>query len=178
MEPRSEPFSNRGEAGEADALISLSREVSPAVLVADCVPLLIANESGSLSAAVHIGHRGLMSGLAPLVIERLHTETSEPLFAVAGPHICTGCYEVGEDLAAEAVRFGAAATTRWSTPSIDLAAGLRRQLVGVHLEVLPICTFEDEELFSYRRERITGRFAGIAVADTPKRINDIPPALQ
>jgi hypothetical protein len=56
------------------------------------------------------------------------------------------------------------ATTRQGTPSVDVAAGVEAQLrwARVAYERVAGCTIEDQELFSYRRDRRTGRFAGVA----------------
>ena len=55
-------------------------------------------------------------------------------------------------------------TTSWGTPSLDVGAGVRAQLVrdGVEVVDLSTCTRESPDLFSYRRDgRESGRQAGI-----------------
>ncbi|HHW83703.1 MAG TPA: laccase domain-containing protein [Actinomycetales bacterium] len=164
--------SGREVAGTADALIvgPAMGGHAPGVLVADCVPLLLATESGSHRAAVHVGRRGLALGVAPAAVEELAARSREPVHAAVGPHICGRCYEVSEELSHEAGAYGADGQTRWGTPSIDLLAGIRRQLDGVPVAEAGLCTLEDERFYSYRREGTTGRCAGIALiggADTP-----------
>jgi copper oxidase (laccase) domain-containing protein len=64
----------------------------------------------------------------------------------------------------EAALPGSATTTSRGTPGLDLRAGLARQLAaaGVGAVVVdPACTIEDPRFFSYRREGVTGRFAGL-----------------
>lgn len=157
-----------GDCGTADGLIAVDPGISPAVLTADCVPLLLANESGGVRAAIHVGRRGLISGIVPRAVRRLRTLTSEPLYALIGPSICGGCYEVSDELAREAETVRAAAVTRWGTPSIDVPAGVKAQLGEIAVAESGVCTLESNEYFSYRRHADTGRFASIAVADTPK----------
>lgn len=153
-----------GEAGEADALVADADDLVPAVMVADCAPVLLASASGRVRAAVHVGRAGLVAGVLPAALDRVRSLTDEPIFAAIGPHICAGCYEVGEDLAVQAEPFGARATTRRGTPAVDLEAGIRRQLAAVAaVEHDGRCTLESPELYSYRRARVTGRFAGLAV---------------
>lgn len=158
-----------GEATpEADALLVIDDpSLAPAVLVADCVPVLLASESGEVRAAVHVGRRGLVLGVLGRALAAMREATSEPLYAAVGPHICAACYEVGEELAEEAAAHGAAGRTRWGTPSIDLAAGVRAQLGEVQTWEAGVCTLEDTGLYSYRRDGVTGRCAGVVVADTP-----------
>lgn len=162
-------------AGECDALV-IGPQVTgraPAVLVADCAPVLLADESGSVLAAVHVGRAGLFAGVLPAALRRVRELTAEPVHAAVGPHICGRCYEVGAELSERARAFGAASTTTHGTPAIDLLAGIRGQLEGVPLTVIDACTVEDERWFSYRRDGVTGRFAGLAV-----RNGDTPPAIR
>lgn len=152
-------------AGTADALIvgPGMEGYAPVVLVADCVPVVLASESGSHRGAVHVGRRGLVLGVLPTAVERLAKLSGEDVYAAVGPHICAGCYEVSAELAEEAENIGAAGTTRWGTPSIDLRAGVRHQLDGIHLVEAGQCTLEDERFYSFRRDGTTGRCAGTAL---------------
>lgn len=166
------------EAGTCDAVLLTGGDRAPAVLVADCVPLLLADESGRVRAAVHVGRAGLLAGIVPRVLARMRELTEAPLAAVAGPHICGRCYEVGAELADLGRDLGASCTTRWGTAGLDLLAGIRRQLEGVSLTHVGGCTREDPALFSYRRERTTGRIAGLVVRDTPDRMPRGPSPLE
>lgn len=164
----------RGEtesAGECDAVVLEALDgLAPAVMVADCVPLLLADTTGAVRAAVHVGRAGLFAGLPERVAAEMRTVTDAPLHAVAGPHICGRCYEVSAALAEQARALGAQSTTRWGTPAIDLLAGIKRQLDGIPLTHVGTCTHEDSRLYSYRRDGTTGRMAGVAVRDTPSRM--------
>lgn len=62
-----------------------------------------------------------------------------------------------------AARAPAAHAVSWTgTPALDVAAGVMEQLAveGVPATWVPGCTRESDELFSYRRSQVTGRFAG------------------
>ena len=163
-----------GEVPTADALVLDSRTGgAPAgccVLVADCVPVLLASRDGALTAAVHAGRRGMLDGVVPATIEFLRRGGVEPaeLWAAVGPSICGSCYEVPEDmLALSAQREPACASrTSWGTPGLDVAAGVHAQLerAGVgHISAGQWCTYEDPRFFSYRRDGVTGRLAGIGI---------------
>jgi copper oxidase (laccase) domain-containing protein len=83
-----------------------------------------------------------------------------------GPAVCGACYEVPAAMRDEvdAALPGSASVTRIGTPSIDLHAGLRRQLTGLgigKIDADPRCTVEDDQLFSHRRAQPTGRFASV-----------------
>ncbi|WP_448760155.1 polyphenol oxidase family protein [Actinomyces oricola] len=171
-----------GQAPTADALILDTRnQCGPhgrgtsaravGVLVADCVPLLLATSQGTLVAAVHAGRRGMLDGVVTAAVAALVAAGADPsdLWAATGPSICGNCYEVSEDMAqqAAAVEPACRATSRWGTPAIDVAAGVHAQLerAGVgHMHPGHWCTAEDERFFSYRRQGATGRIAGVAIA--------------
>jgi len=149
-----------------------------AVMVADCVPLLLLTGNRPLAAAVHVGRGGLLAGIAVKAVDELRRRGGEDVSAVLGPSICGRCYEVPPSMRdeADALAPGAAATTSWGTPSVDIPRALVRQLASRGVEevrLLGVCTFEDPAYFSHRRACAAGgkagRFAGIAEAtrDTP-----------
>ncbi len=162
-----------------DATIVHGRvDLAAGVLVADCVPLLLAGTAGDAVAAVHVGRAGLVAGIVPAVLERLRSlgVAGAAVHASLGPSICGRCYEVPADLQAAVVADAPAAraTSAWGTPALDIPAGVQAQLTagGVeHVEVHGACTRTDERFFSYRRSPRTGRCSGLVVAagrDTPE----------
>ena len=158
-----------GPAPTADALVSAGEPL--AVMVADCVPVVLVGEnSGGASAApvlgvVHAGRPGLAAGVVPAAVERMRALGATGIGAWIGPSICGKCYEVPEGMRADVAALVPATwcTTSQGTPGLDLAAGVRSQLeaAGVVVEYSGGCTREDTELFSYRRNNHTGRFAGL-----------------
>lgn len=152
-------------APEADAMVS--RGLPLAVMVADCIPVLLAGESaeGPVLAAVHAGRPGLAGGVIPAAVASMESLGASGLRAWLGPSICGNCYEVPAGMQAEVAAGVPAArsTTSWGTPGLDLPAGARSQLerLGVSVEYCGPCTLEAPSLFSYRRNNSTGRFAGV-----------------
>ncbi|WP_347350422.1 polyphenol oxidase family protein [Intrasporangium sp.] len=157
----------RGEVPEADALVTPAADLALAVLVADCVPVLLHDVRAGLVAAVHAGRPGLIGGIVPRVVERLRDLGAQQLCAVVGPSVCARCYEVPEQLVDLAAAAAASSRARsWTgTPAIDVAAGVVEQLyrADVSVEWVRGCTREDADLYSYRRDGRTGRFAGVVV---------------
>ena len=146
-----------------DALITMTPGLGLAVMVADCIPLLIWDESQSVVAAVHVGRRGAINGIVASVIGQMRSLSSASLLAEMGPHICADCYVVGEEIATE---FGAAhphAVLRRDKLTLDLSGALRGDLADMKVRVTNhhSCTVEDPLLYSYRRDGVTGRFAGV-----------------
>jgi YfiH family protein len=151
------------EPPTADALVTGIPGVALAVMVADCIPLLLTSKVAV--AAVHVGRKGLMNSVALGAIAAMREIGATQISAVIGPSICGRCYEVSQEIFDEvtAVHPAAAATTLSGTPSLDLPAALERVLLaqGVSISFDRGCTVEDPALFSYRRDGVTGRQAGI-----------------
>lgn len=157
----------------ADALVTRLDEVAPAVLAADCVPVLLADPGAQVVGAVHAGRGGLVAGVVQAAVRAMVDlgARTEHLRAVVGPAVCGRCYEVPAELRDEvdARVPGTASSTSWGTPSLDLVAGVRGVLVsaGVGVEVLDACTFTDPRWYSHRAagvpgsERPVGRIAGV-----------------
>jgi YfiH family protein len=154
-----------------DALVTTAPGLALAVLVADCVPVLLADPLAGVIAAAHAGRPGLAAGVVPGAVEtmcKLGADRSR-IVATTGPAVCGRCYEVPEAMREEIAGAipAARATTREGTPALDIPAGVWAQLAaeGVSLgtdtgEKSHICTRESADHFSYRRDRTTGRIAG------------------
>ena len=150
-----------------DGLVSATPGVALAALVADCTPVLLADAQAGVVAAVHAGRPGMMAGIVHVAVARMRELGARDLTAVVGPSVCGRCYEVPADLRAEAAAVvPESATVSWTgTPAIDVAAGVVAQLRAnaVAVQWVPGCTREDPRRFSYRRDGLTGRFAGVVV---------------
>jgi YfiH family protein len=146
-----------------DALITTTHGISLAVMVADCIPLLLISRGAV--AAVHVGRAGLVNKVAIKALHHMRTLGAIEVHAILGPSICGKCYEVPfqmqQDVLAEHPR--AFSTTHHGTPGLDLPAGLIADLSaeGVSYEASLICTKEDPLYYSHRRDNPTGRFAGV-----------------
>ncbi|MGL3804944.1 polyphenol oxidase family protein [Paeniglutamicibacter sp. R2-26] len=150
-----------------DALVSPNAGQPLAVMVADCVPVVFAGTtaSGTISAVAHAGRRGLLDGILANTVEHMKLHGATGLEAWIGPSICGSCYEVPASMAeeSEALRPGITTATRWGTTGLDLPGEARRELEHLGVSVTPsgICTLENEDYFSYRRDPGTGRLAGL-----------------
>ena len=152
-----------GDDPTCDALITRVPGIALAVMVADCIPLLLS--SSTVVGAVHVGRRGLMNSVAVKAVDAMRKLGADQIHAKLGPSICGRCYEVPQELADEVVAKHPAASslTNNLTPALDLSRALIADLVasGVTYEASTICTLENDEYFSYRRHNITGRNAGV-----------------
>ena len=165
--------------GEADALVSAVPGTAVGVLVADCVPVLLADARARVVGAAHAGRRGLAAGVVQAALAAMVDRGADPgrVRAVVGPAISGARYEVPAAMRDEvdALVPGTACTTDAGTPGLDLPAGvaavLRAAGVG-DVRVPGWCTDADHRFFSHRRAQragtTTGRFAGVvALAEMP-----------
>ena len=144
-----------------DSLITTERKLAVAVMVADCIPLLL--KSDVAVAAVHVGRKGLMNGVARKTIDAMRDLGAEVIHSYIGPNICGSCYEVGADIFNEVVSKypNSDSSNRTGKATLDLVSGLKTDLKDTVLLDLSSCVLEDKNSFSYRRDGITGRQAGV-----------------
>jgi polyphenol oxidase len=154
---------------DADAAVARAPGTVCAVLVADCIPVLLADRAGSAVAVAHAGWRGLARGVLERTVERLARPPAE-LLAYLGPGIGPGAFEVGADvrdafLATDAgaeAAFAPRSPGKWMA-DLFLLARQRLARCGVgHVYGGEWCTHSDPRRFySYRRDGATGRMAAL-----------------
>ena len=153
--------SRSSELPTVDALFTTRKELSLVVLVADCIPLLLHSERAV--AAVHVGRQGLVEGVfeATLDLFKSHGITSSEMRAELGPSICGQCYEVDGAMFDDVTNQIPA--TASSDSCLNIEAGLVSLLEenGIAWSSLGECTAHNNAYFSYRRDGVTGRQAGV-----------------
>ena len=158
-EPPTEPL-------RVDAMVTDVADLALVAMGADCAPVMVADPAHGLIGVAHCGRPGLGNGVLDALVGALRDLGAGPMVGRVGPAICGRCYEVPVRLHDEiAARVPAAsATSRWGTPGLDIGAGALAELrrLGVVAERLGGCTYEDPDAYSYRRDGLTGRLAGIA----------------
>jgi YfiH family protein len=155
-------------ARAVDALVTRARGVVLCIRVADCVPVLLADLDTGVVAAAHAGRVGLAAGVLENTVSRMeaHGARRDQLVVHIGPAVCGSCYEVPAEMADDVAGKvpGARAVSARGTPSLDLKAGARDHLGDIGVQRIFVsgeCTLEHpQRWFSYRRDGVTGRFAG------------------
>lgn len=161
----------RGEARppEGDACIATRPSTVCAVLVADCMPVFLADGDGSAVAVAHAGWRGLAGGVIEATVAAFRCPPNR-LVAWLGPTIGPLRYEVGAEVratfvACDAASASAFAPTRAGHWLADLYALAHQRLARAGVTSVTggaFCTYsEPERFFSYRRDRSTGRMAAL-----------------
>ena len=151
---------------EADALVTSSRDTAIAVLVADCLPIVLADTSRRRVGVVHAGWRGLAAGVLANALARFDDPRS--VHAIIGPGVSPRVYQVGPEVA-ENFRDvpGAILADAGDRSRLDLRAIALHQLgvagvASASVEVVREVTDGGGLFFSDRASRPTGRFALVA----------------
>jgi YfiH family protein len=156
-------------AGPADAAITRAAGRVLAILVADCMPVLLASADGAVLGAAHAGWRGLGAGVLEATVRAMRVDPAA-IHAWLGPSIGTAHFEVGADVrdafiahdARAEQAFAANARGRWQCDLQWLARARLAALGVTRVAAANACTFADRErFFSYRRDGRTGRMAAL-----------------
>lgn len=122
------PTTTEADLEGVDALVTDLPGVALCISTADCAPVVIADPAAGVIAACHSGWRGTVGGIAVLTVGRMTELGADPrrMVAAIGPTICTGCFEVGEEVASQFdERFVDRSHTK---PHVDLSACIASQL--------------------------------------------------
>jgi polyphenol oxidase len=147
---------------EGDAAITGMKNRVCAIRVADCMPVLLADETGSVIGAAHAGWRGLCAGVLENTVGAMGV-SGEKILAWLGPAIGPKVYEVGDEVRAAFNEKDAFLPTRPGHWLLDLYAVARQRLRARGVERIfggGYCTYSDPQRFySYRRDGTSGRMA-------------------
>jgi len=154
---------------EADAAVARAPGRVCAVLTADCLPVLLADEGGTVVGIAHAGWRGLAAGVIENVVRAMGV-APESLIAYLGPAIGAAAYEVGTDVFDAFVLANSDAAGAFLPhgsgkflADLNLLARQRLTRLGVgSIHGGNLCTYRDTgRFYSYRRDGVTGRMASL-----------------
>lgn len=165
----------------ADASVSTTPGRVLAVLTADCLSVVLADQAGTVVGVAHAGWKGLAAGILEATLQLMQAKCPQPSAwrAWIGPGIGAQAFQVGEDvrlafLGKGAEQFGhflpdPLESGKWRADLAGLACWRLRQMGVRHIENSDLCTVKDpqRQFFSYRRDRQTGRMATLAWLDAP-----------
>lgn len=158
-------YQNEGKILENfDGGVTEIKNLFLAVFVADCFPILVFDPVAEIIGVAHAGRRGVEAQIAKNLISKMQDLGAIPenIHIGVGPGICGNCYEVQKDVASQ-FKFVA---NRNGQLFLDLEAEILDQLKNSglkpeNIETAGVCVFEEENFFSYRREKTNSRFAAI-----------------
>lgn len=158
-----------GPLHQADASITTERGLACTVLVADCLPVLLACADGQAVGAAHAGWRGLCGGVLEATVAALTAASGcAPAQLVAWLGACIGPqqFEVGDEVrdafgpTAQAFFRPGLAPGKWWADLPGLARQRLAQLGVTQVHGGQWCTVSaPSRFFSFRRDRVTGRHA-------------------
>jgi YfiH family protein len=138
-------------------------------MVADCLPVLLADRNGTTVAAAHAGWRGLAAGVIENTV-RAFAMPAHNLLAYLGPAIGPAAFEVGAEVRDAFVAADPAAARAFHPYKPDkwladlfLLARQRLERAGVSgIYGGGQCTLSDPARFySHRRDKVSGRMAAL-----------------
>ena len=162
---------------DTDALITSLPGITIAVLVADCVPLLLFDPVRHVIGAVHAGRMGTLAEISRKAVETMDRAfASDPanILVGIGPSICAKHYQVSAEAQQQIMESSSAdhlMRMANGCAHFDLWGANVSQLIlaGVdkkNIEVAELCTNEHSDIFFSERQdkKPTGRFcAGICM---------------
>ncbi|WP_051906711.1 MULTISPECIES: peptidoglycan editing factor PgeF [unclassified Sulfurospirillum] len=149
-----------------DAMITNVSNIALAVMVADCIPILYYDEVHQAIGVAHAGRAGTLLQVgqkcARAMTEHFGTRLQE-LKIWMGPSIRSCCYEVGYEATQGLESFLHVKNGNYflDLQNANLEAFLAMGIPREHISLSEVCTCCDHAYFSYRRDKITGRFAGV-----------------
>jgi polyphenol oxidase len=151
---------------QADASIAGQRGSVCVIMTADCLPVLLCDEAGTVVGAAHAGWRGLCDGVIEATVKEMGV-APQHLMAWLGPTIGAHAFEVGEDVRAAFMAHDAqaaaafvplAAEGKYRADIVRLARQRLNALGITRISGGTFCTFhQKDKFFSYRRDGVTGR---------------------
>lgn len=163
---------------EADACWTTRRGVACTMMVADCLPVLLADPAGRVVGAAHCGWRGLAGEGGQGVLEALWSAMrgeagdADRMLAWLGPCIGPEAFEVGPEVRSAFVQSDPDAASAFREHGegkflADLPALARRRLAALGITQVHgndgspawSTVADPSRFFSHRRDRVSGRFA-------------------
>jgi len=148
----------------SDAIYTYKSEIACAVMTADCIPILVTNSSGSLIGCIHVGWRGLKLKIIQKFFSSFH-EDNHNFKVLIGPCISQRRYEVDDVVYKEFSEyrkfFCKNNDGKYNMDIRLIAHDIMSQLGITDVTISPKCTYDDKRFYSYRRNKITGRFVSL-----------------
>jgi polyphenol oxidase len=154
------------DASSGDVIVDYGDGFAVAVLVADCLPVLLVDEDAPTLAVVHAGWRGLADHVLESALERF--EHRDAVHAFLGPCISKGSYQVGPEVVKhfvdvpDAISADAGDRSKLDLRRVAIAQLLSLGVAEDHISMASQSTDGGEAFFSDRAQRPCGRFALVA----------------
>ena len=159
---------------EGDATITDEDNVIIGAFTADCVPVILTDESKGVMAAIHSGWKGTFNSITKKTIEKMSEEfnvDAKNIKAYIGPHIRSCCYEVSQEMKEKFLnKTSIEESILFNRQNLNMEVCIDKDLITSGVESdnifsINLCTYceKDVNLFSYRKSEGTyGRLFAFA----------------
>jgi len=157
---------------KGDAALSNTRNIVCAILTADCLPVFLCDEAGTVVGIVHAGWRGLAAGVIEQTVAEMRKKCSH-IMAYLGPAIGPDYFEIGEEVRHSFIKQDKMSTSAFAPYNgvnsrkwlADIFLLARQRLAAAGITKIysnEECTYSNsDKFFSHRRDGNTGRMAGL-----------------
>ena len=138
-----------------DSIFTGISKVGLCVMVADCSPVLLYDKRLNLIAAIHAGRAGVVNKIISKTVDKMGSNTSD-IVAIIGPNIKQKCYNIGNMELGEFNKF-----IKNGYFDMDKSIEFELKNLGIkNMQFSIVCNHCDNRFYSYRKSKVTGRFAG------------------
>lgn len=155
---------------KTDSLATMKKDIFLAITIADCVPVFFYEKENGIVALAHAGWRGIVGNILENTVDNILKIGGfvENLHVVLGPGINACHFEIKEDVLDEFVGHEKFILNKDGKIFVDLKGIIKKQLLNLgvkedNIENDSACSFEAENLFSFRRDKPEITEAMIAV---------------
>ncbi len=159
------------EIKECDGILTNIPNIPLMVMVADCIPILLYDEENRVVGAVHSGRNGTFKKIVIKAIKKMvsyYNSKIENIKVSIGISIHNCCYQIGKEIVDIVIKnFGKKYIEEredkfyLDLQILNLDLLLKEGIKRENIEIFEECSCCQKNYFSYRREGVTGRFAGI-----------------
>ncbi|NTU66536.1 MAG: peptidoglycan editing factor PgeF [Candidatus Moranbacteria bacterium] len=153
-----------------DALATKEKGIFLSITVADCVPVFLFDPINSIIAIAHAGWKGTVGNVLENTLENISKlgGSIEELHVALGPGIDVCHFEIRKDVLKEFSGHEEFIMKKEGKMFVDLKGIITKKLLlagvaGRNIENDPACTYCNENLFSYRRDRVGSMVAVIGI---------------
>lgn len=144
---------------DADGWVLQPQGWGAAILTADCVPLFLWDEIGETIGLSHCGWRGVVQQMPAKTVRTMRDCGAKgKIYAWAGPHIQSCCFEVGADVAAQFSEKSSLFENGKHIVSLNVEIAqqlIKEGLLPADIQLSSECTCcQPDKFFSWRRDHV------------------------
>ena len=149
---------------KVDGLITAEKNIVLSIIAADCVPVYLVDEKADVVGLLHCGRKSAAGMLIHNAVEHMKELGAVPqdIQVIVGSHICSKCYEVGEEVRTEYAKVFAPKELESlfeqcrKSIYLSLTETIRLKAIAEGIDDKKItavndCTCHDAAYYSYRR---------------------------